>query len=244
MELKPRTTKSAKAEQTPAGWRLSIPAGEAGQYRLAQLDNCTHLSRQGFPYHSLDMRLRARISSTSVPGTWGFGAWNDPYRMGFSRGENLFNMFTLPNAAWFFHSSEESYLSFRDDKPGNGFVAQTFRAQRKAFLPLLGTAGLILFSRVAARRKLSSLIGEDSVLLDHDTTQWHTYKMNWALDRVVFEVDGVKVLVTETSPYPRLGAVIWIDNQFAAFTPQGRIASGTLANHETWLELEELELKA
>ena len=43
-----------------------------------------------------------------------------------------------------------------------------------------------------------------------------------ALGGVTFEVDGVTVLQTPLSPRPPLAAVIWIDNQYAAFTPQGR----------------------
>jgi len=45
------------------------------------------------------------------------------------------------------------------------------------------------------------------------------------------------------SPRPPLGLVIWIDNQYAAFTPDGKIGFGVLANDEAWLEIKELELK-
>jgi hypothetical protein len=40
-----------------------------------------------------------------------------------------------------------------------------------------------------------------------------------------------------------LGLVIWIDNQYAAFTPDGRLASGLLEGKEEWLEIEGLEIK-
>jgi len=233
----------AVVEQTLTGWRLSIPAGDAGHYRLAQLDNCSHLARRDFPYRSLDMRLRARISSRAVPGTWGFGVWNDPYRATISLRENPLHMLTLPNAAWFFHSSPDSYLSFRDDKPGQGFLAQVFCAHRRPLFRLLGVAGTFIFARAAARRMLSRLIAEYAVTLNIDVTQWHSYRVSWNPDRVVFEVDDIVLLESEVSPQPPLGAVIWIDNQFAAFTPQGRVASGTLANPSTRLEIEALVLK-
>jgi hypothetical protein len=45
------------------------------------------------------------------------------------------------------------------------------------------------------------------------------------------------------SPRPPLGLVIWIDNQYAAFTPNGRIGFGVLENPEpAWLELKEIEV--
>ena len=148
MNLMPRASQGSSVEPIPEGWKLSIPAGNTRQYRLAQLDNCTRVSRRDFPYRSLEMRLRARVSSGSVPGTWGFGAWNDPYRIAFGPGETIFSALTLPNAAWFFSSSEKSHLSFRDDKPGNGFLAQVFSSQRAPLPALARLAGIFLFSRV------------------------------------------------------------------------------------------------
>src|SRR2546427_795796 len=39
-ELRPRTTRGAQVETiAPGHWRLTIPAGPAGRYRLAQLDD-------------------------------------------------------------------------------------------------------------------------------------------------------------------------------------------------------------
>jgi hypothetical protein len=37
-----------------------------------------------------------------------------------------------------------------------------------------------------------------------------------------------------------LGVIIWIDNQFAAFTPEGKISAGVLESGEEWLEVEEI----
>jgi len=39
--------------------------------------------------------------------------------------------------------------------------------------------------------------------------------------------------------------VLWIDNQFAAFPPSGRLGTGTLATLEpAWLELADLDVEA
>lgn len=242
MDLNIRSSREANVEPTPRGWRLSIRAGEAGRYRIAQLDNCTGIARRDFPYRSLSMSLRARVSSGAVPGTWGFGTWNDPYRSRGGPGETVFHALTLPNAAWFFSSSPESWLSFRDDRPGNGFLAQVFSAPSMPLLPLAAVGGTFLFSRRRARQRLSRLIREEAAALSHDVTEWHTYSMEWREGSVSFEVDGTPVLNTDFSPKPPLAAVIWIDNQYAAFTPQGRVAAGSLKAPAAWLEIEDLQL--
>ncbi|MGE5249992.1 MAG: hypothetical protein ACM3QS_07220 [Bacteroidota bacterium] len=243
MELKARITPGAEVRAIPEGWRLSIPAGAAKRYRLAELDNCTRVARRSFPHRSVDMQLRARVSSSSVPGTWGFGVWNDPYRINVGPGETLLNALALPNAAWFFFSSEHSYLSFRDDKPGQGFLAQTFRARTASLTQLAAIGAVFPLSRVRARRRLSRLIDEDGVRLDLDVMQWHTYGMKWTPGQVRFQVDGAIVLETDISPQAPLGTVIWIDNQYAAFTPRGRVGFGVLKNPAAWLEIEDLKLE-
>ena len=76
-----------------------------------------------------------------------------------------------------------------------------------------------------------------------DPTQWHRYRLDWREKRVSFMVDDVQVFETAVSPSPPLGLVIWIDNQYAAFTPEGRIGFGVLENPEpAWLEVKEMEL--
>ncbi len=148
----------------------------------------------------------------------------------------------------------------------NGFIAQTFRAPR--FHLSLILAGLALpFSRIRTRRMLSRVIEEDGVqlwsqgarsrniemqthqhaggvqTLSVNPIQWHRYRIDWSLKRVSFEVDEVRVFESSVSPNPPLGLVIWIDNQFAAFTPEGKIGFGVLANPEpAWLEIKDIEI--
>ena len=245
-QLKPRQTPNARVEEISrdsAHYRLSIPSGFSDSYRLAQLDDYAQLSRRRFPQRvSTSLHLSARTSSDSIPGTWGFGLWNDPFGLSFGFGGSPFRLPTLPNAAWFFGASKENYLSFRDDKPAQGFLAQTFRSPR--FHPLLMLAGLALpFSRKMTRRLLGKVINEDGVALSVDVTQWHRYKLDWSLKRVSFEVDDVQVFESPVSPNPPLGLVIWIDNQYAAFTPEGRIAIGVLEGKEEWLEIKDLVMR-
>jgi hypothetical protein len=51
------------------------------------------------------------------------------------------------------------------------------------------------------------------------------------------------VFESAVSPHPPLGLVIWIDNQFAAFAPDGKIGFGVLENPEpAWLEIKEIDV--
>ncbi len=278
-KLTPRFTLGAKVEEISHGDRhkaylLSIPAGSANKYRLAQLDDYTKISRGRFPLHfPLSLSLSARVSSDSIPGTWGFGLWNDPFGLSLGFGGNPFRLPTLPNAVWFFGASKENYLSFRDSRAernevetkrgastggldtwrqgattrppvAHGFLAQTFRSPK--FHPSLISAGLVFpFSRRRTRRLLGKIIEEDGIALSVDVTQWHRYKLDWRETRVSFEVDDIQVFESNVSPNPPLGLVIWIDNQFAAFTPEGKIGFGVLENPKpAWLEIKDVDVNA
>jgi len=251
-KLIPRSTPGAQVEEISrdsAHYRLTIPSGKADKYRLAQLDDYTQIPRSGFPLRfPLSLSLSARTSNDSLPGTWGFGLWNDPFGLSLGFGGNPLRLPALPNAVWFFGASEENYLSFRehgreDPAPtGNGLMVQTFRSPR--FHPSLIPAGIALpFSRKVTRRMLGRVIDEDGVALSVDPSQWHGYILEWREKRVSFEVDDVPVFESQVSPHPPLGLVIWIDNQYAAFTPEGKIGFGVLENSgPAWLEIKDLNL--
>jgi hypothetical protein len=237
-----------------AEYRLIIPAGSADKYRLAQLDDYTQNPRSRFPLgFPLSLSMSARASSDNISGTWGFGLWNDPFGLSLGFGGNPFRLPALPNAIWFFGASKESYLSFKkpstsgfdavaSQPAGNGFLAQSFGSPK--FHPLLILAGLALpFSRKSTRRLMSRVIAEDGIRLSVDVTEWHRYRLDWREERVSFEVDDIQVFESQVSPKPPLGLVIWIDNQYAKFTPEGKIGFGVLENLEPeWLEINDLEL--
>ncbi len=259
--MKSRTTPGAGIEKTQNGYLLKIPAGDDSSYRFAQIDDYFGLPRRDFPHHSLTLSLRARTSSSAIPGTWGFGIWNDPFGMSLGFGANRFRLPTLPNAAWFFGASPENYLSFggrvvlsgaqqsrsayrdppptRPPLPGNGFLAQSFRSP-KFHAALIPAGAVFPFSAKTTRRILSRVIAEDASTLHVDVTQWHSYRLAWSKSRVVWHVDETPLFESTISPNPPLGLVIWIDNQYAAFTPEGRISYGILEGREEWLEIEEL----
>ncbi len=253
MDLKPRLSGGGTVTALERGWRLFIPAGPDTRYRLAQLDDHLRIPRAQYPMKPpVRMQLEARVSSRGLPGTWGFGLWNDPFGFSFGPGNGFLRLPALPNAAWFFFSSPTNYLSFRDDRAGNGFLAQLFSSPR--FHPRLIEAALAMpFSRKATRRLLHRVIDEDSVRLDDarqlapglasavDLEEWHAYALEWTASKTAYFVDGTCVLEIPLSPRPPLGIVIWIDNQHAGFDPQGRLTYGLETNPTSaWLEIREL----
>jgi len=243
LDFQTHTSEGASVVAIPGGYRLSIPGTNSRQYRLAQLDDYSRLPRRKFPHRSIRLRLKAKASANSLPGTWGFGLWNDPFGLNLGFTGSDIRLPALPNAAWFFHASSRNYLSFRDDKPAQGFLAQTFLS--RAFdWRLVRIAFNLPFRRKLARQLLSSVIQEDGKKIDIDPTNWQEYQLTWNSGNCVFHVNRQIILDTNISPKPPLGLVIWIDNQFAAFTPQGKLEFGIEAYSEpAWLEIKDLEIE-
>jgi len=247
-KLSPRSAGSASLNRTTIGWRLNLAAGTQQTYRLAQLDDYVHTPRNRLKHAPpWIFTVRARVSSTNLPGTWGFGIWNDPFgfSLGFGGGKPG-RLPTLPQTAWFMYASPPNWLSLRNNPeriPANGFFAGTFRSPR---LPsLLLTPGLLAFLLCAVRpisrllRRLGArIIQQDGARVGLDVTQWHEYSIQWQPDGCEFSTDGNTILQTACSPRPPLGLVLWIDNQYAGWTPEGRLGYGTLENPAAWLEIE------
>jgi hypothetical protein len=231
-------------------WRLQIPAGDSKKYRLAQLDDYRDLPREKFRWQpGCTFRLKARASHPNIPGTWGFGFWNDPFSMGILGGTGRARWPALPETAWFFFASAPGYISIRDDVPGRGLLAMTYAASgfwsKAAYLGLPGLP-LLVFRPVArwARRMLARMIKQDAFGPDLDPTLWQSYHMRWEKGKVIFGVDDQDVFETPISPGAPLGFVLWIDNQYAAFTPDGRLGYGFLSNSQpAWIEVSDLAIE-
>ncbi len=247
LRLRARVSVGARVERIRRGWyRLKVPAGPAGVYRLAQLDDYgVSLPRSMFRWRPpCTLSLRARASASCLPGTWGFGWWNDPFTAQSGLSGMTRRWPTLPNAAWFFYASPPGHLALRDDHPARGFLASAFRARRSwpvgallalpALLPALITRRAFMLLRYLARLA----VDEDAVALDVHPTQWHDYRLEWHVDHVAYYVDDTLQASTGVTPKAPLGLVIWIDNQYAAFPPNDRPRFGTLANpNEAWLDI-------
>jgi len=246
--LKPHTTPGAVVTRTEKGWRLDIPAGTRGAYRLAQLDDYTASSRTRFLHLSpWALSLRARVSAKNLPGTWGFGLWNDPFGFSLGFGGTAMRLPALPNAAWFFHASPPNWLSLRNEIPAQGFFAGTISSPHLPTLllspALLGLPFLAIrpFSRWL-RKLAGKLIHQVATMVTVDGNEWHEYSMSSQFDSTEFRIDGKAILKTAIFPDCPMGWVIWIDNQFALWNPVGRFAYGTLENPAAWLEIESFEM--
>jgi hypothetical protein len=244
IELGPRLSGGGTAAPTDRGWRLTIPPGDNKTYRLAQLDDHFGRARGSLPWRPrVSIQLRARASARDLPGTWGFGFWNNPFGLACGPTRESRRLPALPHSAWFFAASPRSYLSLRDDGPGNGFFAQVYRSSRVGMW-LLRAALAFPFSAAAARRMLRPRIREDAASVTVDVREWQVYQIEWSETSTVFAVDGHAILRTRLAPHPPLGLIIWIDNQFAAFDPRGRLGWGVEASPTgSWLEIEDLTLR-
>jgi hypothetical protein len=227
---------------------LAIPAGEIGKYRVAQHDDYSSLKRKNFiHYPPLSLTLRARVSEKNLAGTWGFGLWNDPFSLGMGIKGSGLRLPALPQSAWFFYGSPKNDLSFHSQFPANGWMASVFRSKSiSSFLFPLGMLVLpFLMTKSTARwirRQASRFIQDDFIRLDIDVTAWHTYRLDWLPNRVGFYLDGISVFTSPLSPNPPLGLVMWIDNQYAAFSADGTVSFGTESNPAASLEIKDLAI--
>jgi hypothetical protein len=247
-ELTSHATPGASIHQIACGWRLELPAGPGGSYRLAQLDDYTRRTRRHFPHRPpFTLELVARVSAETLPGTWGFGLWNDPFGLTFSPAGSMLRLPALPQAAWFFHASPPNWLSLQPGLPGEGFFAGVVhgRSNPAGVLAGLSHAGPGLLQRLASplHSLATGLVAQEGVELSVDPTQEHGYCLEWRSQGVLFSVDEQTVLETPLQPGAPLGLVTWIDNQFLAWRVDTWPNWGTLENPPAWLEITSLSLQ-
>jgi hypothetical protein len=209
--------------------RLLLPNATRDRYSDAQLDDYALLPRRLFPHRPpFRLSLQARFSRSAIIGTAGFGLWNQPFAPGGG-------LPALPRALWFFYASPPSDMQLALDVPGYGWKAAAIDATRPSALALAPFAPLVLllnrFRRFYRRAwpivQRGLRIEEKSLPLDL-MSDWHTYSIEWQIDRAVLSVDGHVVLETDRPPRGRMGFVAWIDNQYAIVTPIGRRGFGLL----------------
>lgn len=236
-----------RVERTGSLTRLKLVGAVRTAYSNAQLDDYTGLPRRAFPWRPpLRLTVRARYShpAEELRGTAGFGFWNNPIPPA------MRGLPRLPRAAWYFFSAPPSNMALAMDVPGPGWKAATFDAARPAFYALapLALPGFLLMRIPACYRALWPLaqraIGVSEAMLPIGMDAWHTYALEWWPKQVRFFVDGAHVHTAPCAPSGPLGFVVWLDNQYAVVTPQGRLGFGYVdMPEERWLALESVQIE-
>jgi hypothetical protein len=247
--LQKKRSRGATITEIAGGWRFTLQPGGALEYRLAQLDDYHKLARAKHLHNApIRLSLRARASQVDMPGTWGFGLWNDPFGLSLGFGGEAGRLPALPNATWFFFASQQNFLSLRHSQPGNGQMVGVYRSPR---IPtLLLSPGLLAFP-LALIRPISRLLRRIGAgFIQHqlttfaaDSTQWHEYSQSWTASGVDFYLDGKNIYTTTLVPQGPLGLVLWLDNQYAAWRPDGRLQYGIMPTPANcWAEIIDLQI--
>lgn len=232
-----RTSIGRAQVELDGGLRLRVYEAAAGRLSLAQFDDCTCRPREGYLWTPpLLMEARACFSHPGgeFAGTAGFGFWNNPAPFWSTRVE------TAPRWVWFYYASPDSTFSLMPGPP-HGFKAAVVHGG-KAGRPATGLLGALLKAPPGVKAGAATpLPTVEMTLAPELMAGWHTYRIAWLPDRIVFQVDGLPVLETRHVPAGPLAFVAWIDNNYAAFDAWGRMGSGQLAiDRPQWLALEAL----
>ncbi|MCY4536653.1 MAG: family 16 glycosylhydrolase [Chloroflexi bacterium] len=210
---------------------LSIPRAASARYHDAQISDY-HATEPRFGNRPpLRLSLLAR-GEGDIRGTAGFGFWNQVFVPGRRR-------FRLPQAIWFFFGSPPNDVALARGVPGHGWKAATINARGWRFYGLLPLAplGFLAMRSKTLYQKLwpvgQRALNVSEAPLDPMLLQdFHSYAIDWHVDRVVFSVDDEIALYSERAPGSALGFIAWVDTQYAIVTPQGRFGWGLLDSPE------------
>lgn len=231
-----------------AGDTLHLAIAPGAGYHNAQL--CDY-SYRAFDFHwqpplRLTVAAGASAPAAQLRGTAGFGFWNHPFSPDVRRPPRL------PRALWFFFGSPPNDMQLALDVPGHGWKAAALDALRPSALLLapLALPALLLMRRPSLYRRLYPAIqqrlGISEALLDANLlAETHTYTLDWRREGATFAVDGAVAHEAPAAPRGRLGFIVWMDNQYAVVTPQGRFAFGVVPLIEPqWLALHSVTIEA
>ena len=105
-------------------------------------------------------------------------------------------------------------------------------ASLRSLLAPVAAGGALLaaipLTRRWAFRQARRFYRAEERILEIDPSEWHEYAIEWSASAVRFLVDGGETLRSANPPYPPLGLVLWIDNQYAVASPEKGFGFGVL----------------
>ncbi len=163
--------------------------------------------------------LRARLSKADLPGTWGFGLWNDPFGLSLGFGGKPARLPALPQTAWFMHASPPNWLSLQDDpapasdRPFPPTVSSPERSARPASHRSCLLPGLLAFPLMRDQAGLpppaaagqigsSGRMRSGSLWMSPNGT---SIPLHWLRESCTFSVDGKRDPVHALFPSPSAG---------------------------------------
>jgi hypothetical protein len=81
------------------------------------------------------------------------------------------------------------------------------------------------------------------VTAEIDPTEWHRYRIEWRAEKLSFEIDDRAIFQSNFLPKAPLALVLWLDNQYGAWRPDGSLGYGTLpVSVDFWVEIKDLHI--
>lgn len=225
--LTPVTAGAGRVERSAERAALRLAPASAGYHNAQLCDYAGEAGRLRFRLQPpLTLSLTAQVQG-GVPGTAGFGLWNHPFAPGAAR------LPCLPRAAWFFCAAPPGNLALAQGVPGHGWKCALIDALNPRALALapLALPAMLAMRVPALYRRWYPAIQRALRIDEHPLppgllAETHRYRLRWLPGCVRFEIDDVTVFESGCAPGGPLGVVIWIDNQYAIVTPQGRFGWG------------------
>ena len=219
--------------------KMTIQDAAAGMLSVAQIDDYLHLPRQGYlwrPPLRLKTRLRVAHPSSGLLGTAGIGFWNNPMPLWGTRME------VKPNWIWFYYASPDSTIALTDG-PTSGWKASIVHAGPGGETMMALSDRLLRLPVVGPALSGMRMPAHENSLDAIDFTVWRDLTIEWLEDEISFWVDGVVVLHAHLQLQVPQAFVAWLDNNYAALTPDGKFDIGNLAvAQEQSLELSHVEI--
>ncbi|NOZ06392.1 MAG: hypothetical protein GXP41_08600 [Chloroflexi bacterium] len=238
-------TGHARLEHSRDTIRFVVGGARSTGLSDAQIDDYHGLSPRSYPWRPpVKLEVRARMShpAEQLLGTAGFGFWNDPFAG--QQGATT----VAPNNVWFFFASPPSDMRLVSDVPGCGWKAAMLNGGNPpGWIVRLGAAALRLpgLGRMAQRAERTQVRAAECALEGVSLTEWQVYRLHWLAKEARFWVGDREVLRVENPPTVPLGFVVWMDNQWARFTPAGEFAFGLLdVPQEQWLEVDYVRIES